>query len=27
MDADYCIAVKEAANRKHVQKSMLSKIL
>ena len=27
MDADYCIAVKEAANRKHVQKSLLSKIL
>jgi N-acetylornithine carbamoyltransferase len=27
MDADYCLAVKEAANRKHVQKSMLSKIL
>jgi N-acetylornithine carbamoyltransferase len=27
MDADYCIAVKEAANRKHVQKSMLSEIL
>ena len=27
MDSDYCIAVKEAANRKHVQKSMLSKIL
>jgi len=27
MDADYCIAVQEAANRKHVQKSMLSKIL
>ena len=27
MDADYCIAVREAANRKHVQKSMLSKIL
>ena len=27
MDADYCLAVKEAENRKHVQKSMLSKIL
>jgi len=27
MDADYCLAVKEAANRKHVQKSMLTKIL
>ena len=27
MDSDYCIAVKEAANRKHVQKSMLSRIL
>jgi len=27
MDAEYCIAVQEAANRKHVQKSMLSKIL
>ena len=27
MDADYCIAIKEAANRKHVQKSMLTKIL
>jgi N-acetylornithine carbamoyltransferase len=27
MDADYCLAVKEASNRKHVQKSMLSKIL
>ena len=27
MDADYCLAVNEAANRKHVQKSMLSKIL
>ena len=27
MDADYCVAVQEAANRKHVQKSMLSKIL
>ena len=27
MDSDYCIAGKEAANRKHVQKSMLSKIL
>ena len=27
MDADYCIAVQEAANRKHIQKSMLSKIL
>lgn len=27
MDADYCLAGKEAANRKHVQKSMLSKIL
>ena len=27
MDAEYCIAVKEAANRKHVQKSLLSKIL
>ena len=27
MDSDYCIAVKEASNRKHVQKSMLSKIL
>ena len=27
MDSDYCIAVAEAANRKHVQKSILSKIL
>ncbi len=27
MDADYCLAVNEAANRKHVQKSMLTKIL
>tara|TARA_B100000401_G_scaffold407770_1_gene324188 strand:- start:261 stop:1001 length:741 start_codon:yes stop_codon:yes gene_type:complete len=27
MDADYCLAVHEAANRKHVQKSMLTKIL
>ena len=27
MDADYCLAVKEAANRKHVQKSILTKIL
>ena len=27
MDAEYCLAVKEAGNRKHVQKSMLSKIL
>tara|TARA_B100000287_G_scaffold432357_1_gene491505 strand:+ start:205 stop:1197 length:993 start_codon:yes stop_codon:yes gene_type:complete len=27
MDSDYCLAVKEAENRKHVQKSMLSKIL
>jgi len=27
MDADYCLAVQEAANRKHVQKSMLTKIL
>jgi N-acetylornithine carbamoyltransferase len=27
MDADYCLAVKEAGNRKHVQKSMLTKIL
>lgn len=27
MDADYCLAVEEAANRKHVQKSMLTKIL
>jgi N-acetylornithine carbamoyltransferase len=27
MDADYCLAVKEAANRKHVQKSMLTKLL
>ena len=27
MDSDYCLAVAEAANRKHVQKSILSKIL
>ena len=27
MDADYCLAVHEAANRKHVQKSMLTRIL
>ena len=27
MDSDYCLAVNEAANRKHVQKSMLTKIL
>ena len=27
MDSDYCLAVKEAANRKHTQKSMLTKIL
>jgi len=27
MDADYCLAVNEAANRKHVQKSMLTRIL
>ena len=27
MDSNYCHAVQEAANRKHVQKSMLSKIL
>ena len=27
MDSDYCIAVDEAANRKHVQKSILSNIL
>jgi N-acetylornithine carbamoyltransferase len=27
MDAEYCLEVNEAGNRKHVQKSMLSKIL
>jgi len=27
MDSNYCHAVQEAANRKHVQKSMLTKIL
>ena len=27
MDADYCLAVQEAGNRKHVQKSLLTKIL
>ena len=27
MDAKYCLAVKEAANRKHVQKSLLTNIL
>mgnify|MGYP001173328025 FL=1 len=27
VDADYCIAIDEAANRKHVQKSLLTKIL
>ena len=27
MDSDYCIAIDEAANRKHVQKSILSNIL
>ena len=27
MDAEYCLAVQEAGNRKHVQKSMLTKIL
>jgi N-acetylornithine carbamoyltransferase len=27
MDSDYCLAINEAANRKHVQKAMLSKIL
>ena len=27
MDADYCLAVHEAENRKHVQKSMLTRIL
>ena len=27
MDSDYCLVVKEAANRKHTQKSMLTKIL
>ncbi len=27
MDSDYCLAIKEAANRKHVQKSLLTKIL
>ena len=27
MDADYCLAVKEAENRKHVQKSLLATIL
>jgi len=27
MDSEYCLAVAEASNRKHVQKSMLTKIL
>ena len=27
MDSKYCLAIKEAANRKHVQKSLLTKIL
>jgi ornithine carbamoyltransferase len=27
MDSDYCIAVQEAANRLHVQKSLLTTLL
>ena len=27
MDSDYCVAIKEAGNRMHVQKSLLSKLL
>ena len=27
MDSDYCVAIQEAGNRKHVQKSLLSKLL
>jgi N-acetylornithine carbamoyltransferase len=27
MDSDYCVAIQEAGNRMHVQKSLLSKLL
>lgn len=27
MDADYCVAIQESSNRKHVQKSLLTKLL